>query len=143
MILIIICQTTLIFSQAEKKEKLTDRQIWDKLTDDQKYESFKTANNSYYDLKEIDDARQGREELLVRELEKDVKLLKSIKNPFISLSIGAGFVVDEKINIDIEAQVDLQIYLNKYFYIEPYVTAKLKQNIGGGIGVKVGFLLYK
>jgi hypothetical protein len=139
--------TILLVSQ-EKNEIITDKDktIWDSLSADEKWQSFKTEHNAYVNLKFINDNAGKREDKLLKDLEVSTSLLSGMQ-PKNGLSILAIFGVDySKKYQEIGFDSYVMLFYNHYYYLGPvqaYLQVgsgiKFFENYGGAVSLGFGF----
>jgi hypothetical protein len=119
-----------------------DKKDWDKLTDIEKWESYKIAHNSYIRLKALYDRSANRTDDLINENERLQKLInKKYKKNSLGLSIIAGIDYD-KLTIECDCYVFL-IYKRYFLYNTGYFQFgggfKFYDDYGGAALFGLGF----
>jgi hypothetical protein len=140
MILIMILTIHLLIGQ-----EINDKDIgtWNKLSDVEKWESYKIAHNSYIRLKLLYDKKSDNENMLIDDLEKTNKLLnkKDIKNS-IGLFVLAGLGYDislQKINPDCYVGLNYKRFFAwEHAYIEFGGAFKFYDEFGGALQFGLG-----
>lgn len=116
-----------------------DKKVWDKLTDSEKWESYKIAHNSYLRLKDLYDKKNDSINMLSDDLEKTNKLLKS-KYPDNGIGVQILAGLDYKLGVDCYAVLFYKKYI---FYDKVYFQAglgfKFYDTYGGGVNLGLGF----
>ena len=152
----------IILPMAKSQKQLPDNppEWWYDLSEIEKYQYFKAAHDKAIEIvnfakKKIEDNKieiEDKESLLLS-LKKNKKFLENYK-PFYpkwGFSLGIDFlasynkktlIISEMLQLDLIANLNFYIFFFKgRFFITPKIDIKIYENIGGGIGFAVGFLM--
>jgi hypothetical protein len=150
--------TILPMAKSQKQLPETPPSWWHDLSDTEKYQYFKAAHDkaiemvAFAKIKVEENKIEDKEKLLLM-LEENKKFLENYK-PFYprwGFSLGINFlasynkeaaIIKEMLQFDLIINTDFYIFFFKgRFFINPKINIKIYENIGGGLGVSIGFLM--
>lgn len=121
-----------------------DRNKWDQLTDQQKWESYITAHNSYLRLKSVYDRSEDEKDVLVEALDGTNKLLTNKWYPKLGFNISVLAGIDKQLGLDVYTSLVLKKYFLKgHAFIDIGVSLKIYDELGGGLLLGIGFTIQK
>ena len=135
-----LIQVLLISQEVTNK----DRVIWDSLSKDEQWESYKIAHNSYLKLQAFYEKQTDRENTLIDDLEKTNKLLsKKFTGNGLELLILASASYNPVLFQPVFDSYVLALYHKYFFYGRGQLTIggafKFLPNYGGGLIFGGGF----
>lgn len=122
--------------QSEK----ADKEIWDSLSEYDKWVSFRDTYNAYQDMKDLYNKSIDRENILISDLEKTTKLLKNKWYPKFGFNINLQAGLDQRLNIDVYTNLNfLKYFLEGRAFFLFGGGIKFYNAIGGDINIGIGF----
>ena len=138
IILIMILITHLLISNDIISD--IEKGKWDKLSDIEKWESYKVSHNSYVKLKVLYDKKNEDENLLLDNLEETNKILKFKWYPKYGLDFFVLCGLDQKLEVDIYTNIVFKKYFLKgHVYLDGGLGVKIKDQFGGSLILGLGF----
>jgi len=128
-----------------REDDLSLQQKYDNLL--KEYDSLKVKYNDLIDIangfEDLYNKEKSKKEIVYAQVEEDMKIIANFKKPFIGMNIGTFITLDKNLQIEAFANLRANIYFWKYFTVSPEVYLKLYPEIGGGIGISLGFVIFK
>ncbi len=115
------------------------RDVWDSLSEDDKWESYKIAYQSYNDLYKLYQNMSTRETTLINDLEKSNELLKK---KFVKYGIGLFVLggLTQELRADVYTGINFDFFfLNGRVAISPMLAVKIYDKLGGSLGISFKF----